>query len=116
MAYTLFNKDKPTGSDSPPTNADNTRKNLLAVRDAVVAGAFEGWDMSTSGGTAAEPDKILHTKGTEIVRLDLTWNASGNPSQIVYEYSSDSGSSYDTIGTESISYDANDNVTGTTWS
>jgi hypothetical protein len=54
------------------------------------------------------------------VRATLTWGtvggAAGNVSAAVYEYSANSGSSYDAIGTKTITYDSNANVTATTWS
>ena len=50
----------------------------------------------------------------------LTWGttggAAGNVTQAVYAYSANSGSTYDTVGTLSITYDTAGYVTGTTWS
>lgn len=40
----------------------------------------------------------------------------GNVTQAVWAYSSNSGSTYDTIGTESITYDLGSNVTAVSWS
>jgi hypothetical protein len=71
--------------------------------------------MAASGGTAAEPATLTYSKSTERVRASLTW-ASGKVTVAVYAYSSTSGSSYDTIGTNTITYDGSGNVTATTWS
>lgn len=121
MAYTLFDPAVPdAATDNGLAFCDNTRLNLKAVRDAVIAGTFFGWNFAKSGGTAEEPGTITYTKGTEIVRGVLTWGttggADGNVSQAVYSYSANSGTSYDTIGTVTMAYDVDGNVTSTTWS
>lgn len=117
MAYTIFDPAKPDAATQNGTAfAQSTRDNLKAVRDAaIMGGCFYGWNMAATGGTAAEPTTLTYSKGTERVRATLTW-ASGNVTQAVYAYSSNSGTSYDTIGTKTITYDASGNVTATTWS
>ncbi len=112
MAYVPFVSDKPDIADDGDIVINNTRENLMALRDAVVAGALVGWDMSKTGG--AEPSEILYSKGTERVKLTITW-ASGNPTVIVYAYDGDSGASYDTIGTLTLAYSSGELVTET-WS
>lgn len=118
MAYSDFTDGKPVGTDTGLDAIDTIRENLMALRDAVVAGAMAGWDYSSSGG--GEPATVTYSKGTERIRGSLTWGTSGgadgNVTQAVWEYSSDSGGSYDAIGTESVSYDASANVTAVTWS
>jgi hypothetical protein len=120
MAYTLFAVDKPDITDTGAEVIDNTRENLMALRDAVVAGALMGWDMAASGGTAAEPTQILYTHNVsgELLRLTVTWGTSsgedGNPKVVVYAY--DGGGGYDTIGTWTASYDSNGNLTAEVWS
>lgn len=128
MAYTTLDETKPDPAVDNGTNAfDNTRTNMLALRDAVIGGTFPGWNLSVSGGTAEQPQYYTYSKGTERVRATLTWGtaggADGNVLSIVYEYSSNSGTNYavmgDTgypLGKLTISYDPDANVTGTTWS
>jgi hypothetical protein len=117
MPYTAFDATKPDATADNGTNfATNTRNNLKAIRDAaIMGGGFYGWNMAASGGTAAEPATLTYSKSTERVRASLTWS-SGKVTVAVYAYSSTSGSSYDTIGTNTITYDGSDNVTATTWS
>jgi len=115
MTYTAFADDKPVASDSGLTVVDDTRNNLMAMRDAVVMGAMSGWNYAPSGGTAEEPATLTYSKGTERLRATLTWSG-GNVTQAVWAYSSNSGSTFDTIGTESITYDSGSNVTAVSWS
>jgi len=115
MAYTPFVDNKPVGTDTGLQAVDYMRENLMAMRDAVVMGAMKDWNYAPSGADLSEPDSVLYSKGTERLRGTLTWT-SGNVTTVVWAYSSNSGTSYDTIGTESIGYDGNGNVTGITWS
>ena len=121
MPYTQFDEDGPDGTTGDGSTVITTiTENDLALRDAVVAGVMPGWDMTPSGGTADEPATITWDKGTERVKEDITWGSSGgadgNPTQIILSYSSNSGGAYDTMGTQTISYDVNGNVTSITWS
>jgi len=115
MAYVPFVEDTPDITDTGAVVIDNTRENLMALRDACVVGALVGWDMAASGGTAAEPAQILYTHNVsaELLRLTVTW-ASGRPSVVVYAY--DGGGGYDTIGTWTATYDGSGNLTAETWS
>lgn len=125
MAYTVFDPALPNGG--APANQNGTqvlqsaRDNLKAVRDAaIMGGGFYGWNMAAAGGTAAQPATITFSKGTERVRAELTWGTTGGEAGsvtvAVYAYSSNSGTDYDTIGTNTITYDASGYVTATTWS
>lgn len=117
MAYVQFDATKPNGATANGTTVlSELRDNMEALRDAVVmGGGFFGWAMAATGGTAEEPTTLTYSKGTERVRATLTWS-SGKVTQAVYSYSANSGGSYDTIGTKTITYDGSDNVTGTSWS
>lgn len=44
MAYNAFDPALPDGSHSGPTVITEIKNNLLAMRDAVVAGMFKGWN------------------------------------------------------------------------
>lgn len=85
-----------------------------------LVGAAPGWNYSWSGGTAEKPTYMLWSKGTERVRITCTWGTIGgeadNLKVAVFMYSSNSGTSYSTMGTETLTYDANSNLTSTTWS
>ena len=130
MAYATLDESKPDPAADDGTEAfDNTRTNMLALRDAVVGGTFPGWDLTVTAGTgtAEQPQYYTYDKGTERVRSTLTWGttpgtgAYGNVISVVYEYSSD-GTNYDVMGDTgyplgklTISYDSDANVTGTAW-
>jgi len=120
MAYNSFTDGKPVGTDTGLDAIDTIRENLMALRDAVVGGMMAGWDYAPAGGTADQPATVTYSKGTERIRGSLTWGTSGgsdgNVTQIVWEYSSDSGSTFDDIGTLAITYDTSANVTAMTWS
>ena len=121
MAYTAFADNKPVASDAGLAVINDTRNNLMAMRDAVVLGGMAGWDYAPTGGTAEQPDAVIYSKGTEAIKGTLTWGSSGgadgNVTQAVWAYSSNSGSTYpDAIGTEAVTYDSGGNVTAVTWS
>lgn len=121
MTYAAFDPTKPDPSSQGITAfGQSIRNNMLAIRDAVVmGGGFFGWAMAASGGTAEQPATLTYSSGAERVRATLTWGTTGGGAgsviQAVYAYSSTSGSSYDTIGTKTITYDASGNVTATSW-
>lgn len=121
MAYTVFDPAKPDATTQNGTQfAQSIRDNLSAIRDGVVVGAIAGWNFSKSGGSAEMPAIVLYTKGTGRLRITLTWGTTGvatdNVTVAVYAYSSNSGSTYDTIGTKTITWDAAGLITATTWS
>ena len=117
MAYTDFVDNAPVATDTGLEFADTTRENLMAMRDMVIMNMAPGWtyDPVVGTGTASQPQYYLHSKGTERLRATVTWGTSGgaegNPTQVVWEYSADSGSTYDTVETRAITYDPDGNVT-----
>ena len=120
MPYTQYDYTKPTSSQTGPLTIASAKDNMNAIRDAMVMGAMVGFNKTQSGGTAEQPAIILLTKGTEIVKAALTWGTTGgeagNVTVAVYSYSANSGTLYDTIGTKTLTYDANGNLISTTWS
>lgn len=122
MAYTKFTSDTPVIADTGGEVIDDTRNNLMALRDAIVAGTLVDWnlDITIGGGSAEEPDELIYKKSTEWIRLQITWGTTGGedgqPTVIIYAYSADSGGVYDTIGTATMTYDSNGNMTDLTWS
>ena len=122
MAYTKFVKDKPVIADDGDIVINNTRENLMAVRDAVVMGVLVDFnmDITIGGGSAAEPDEIIYKNGVEWIRLQVTWGTTGGddgqPTVIVYAYSANSGGLYDTIGTATMTYGSGGEMTDITWS
>ena len=124
MAYVDFVDNKPVISDDGDDVITDIRQNLMAVRDGVVMGKFLDWNMTPTigGGSAEEPDSIEWRDGkgagTDRVRATTTWGtaggADGNPVTIVWAFSVD-GAVYDPMGTQTITYDSNSNITGITW-
>ena len=121
MAYTQFNPATPDAATQNISQfAASVRANLAAIRDIAALGAAPGWNYSWSGGTAEKPSIMLWSKGTERLRATCTWGTTGgaadNLTVAVFAYSANSGTTYDTIGTQTIAYDTAANVTSTTWS
>lgn len=123
MVYVPFVPDTPDITDTGAIVINNTRENLMALRDAVVAGALKGWNMAATGGTAEEPTQILYSDNatTEAIKLTITWGTTGgedgNPKTIVYAYSADDfGASNEAIGTWTGTYGSGGNLTAETWS
>lgn len=120
MSYAQFDPASPDAATQNITQfAASVRTNLAAIRDIAALGAAPGWNYSWSGGTAEKPTTMLWSKGTERLRATCTWGTTGgaadNLTVAVFAYSAD-GTTYDTIGTQTIAYDTAANVTSTTWS
>lgn len=96
------------------------REQLIIVRTALASGTLWGWFETPSGGTEEQPSVITYGLGVERIRATITWGstggATGNPTAILYEYSSDSGSTWATVGTMNLSWTASGNSGGITWS
>ena len=125
MVYVAFVSDKPVIADDGDVVINNTRENLMALRDAVVAGALKGWDMTLTvgGGSDEEPDEIRYSNNgnTEAIKLDITWGTTGgedgNATVIVYSYSTDDFSvSDEAMGTLTNTYNSNGTLTASVWS
>ena len=118
MTYTVFDKGKPDeGTQGIAAYSGSVRANLVALRDQIAAGSLLDWAGTPAGSDLSQPDSLTLASGTERVRLTFTWN-SGNVTKIKYEYSANSGSTWDNMGTncfQTISYDVDGNVSGWTW-
>lgn len=121
-AYTQFIPDKPVIADDGDVVINNTRDNLMATRDGVVAGVMPGWNFTRTvgGGSDEEPDEIIYKKSVEWIRLVITWGTSGgddgNPTVIVYSYSANSGGLYHPMGTLTNTYNGSGTLTASVWS
>jgi hypothetical protein len=101
-----------------------SRVNLISdIRNLsrrLAAGMFNDWDMLNSGANLAYPTTRTFTKGEEKMRLTYTYNNSGpsinKVNTVFYEYSSDSGATYNGLATETFAYDGNGYLVSTTWS
>jgi hypothetical protein len=111
MAYVPLDTARPVVSNVRSTDIAAMNANQLALRDGIIMGRIAGWTLSVSGGAAEEPLYRLWTKSTEILRGTYTYS-SGYVTQVVWEYSSNSGGAYSSIATETVTYDGSSNATG----
>lgn len=120
MFYTQFDPTKPTTAQTRQAAITSILNNNNAARDIGVVSVAPGFNYSRAGGTALQPAQEFFKKSAEWFKLDLTWGttggASGNVTVTTYSYSSDSGATYVSMGTETRTYDASANLTATTWS
>lgn len=120
MSYIQYDQTKPDGTGNGSATLQHMRENMTAMRDMVLLGAAPGWAYAPSGGTAEQPATMTFSKGVERLRAVLTWGTTGgsdgNATAVALSYSSNSGTSYVAIGTQTINYDSAGNVTSTTWS
>lgn len=95
MAYDEYQYDKPDPTaDTGTTAFTNTRRNFLALRDAIVAGISIDWSfVITSRDADDNPLGIVWAKqsGNEWVRQTITWNANGTPATMKMEYAAAAG-------------------------
>ena len=127
MSYDALDVTKPTTAQTRQALVDSSRTNIAAMRDALVAtGILQGFNYSVSGGTADQPAILYYKRSTEWVKVVLTWGTTGgedgNVTVMAFYYSSNSGGAWDNMADAAgkyictIAYDANGNVTTTTWS
>lgn len=119
MAYTPYVIGYPDGSTGTGTSfSTQLQENLNALLHGLTLGAIKAWNMSVTIGTgsADAPQFITLSNGVYRLRKTITWAGSGSVTSVLYEFSSNSGSSYDTIGTCTFTYDGSDNLTSWTWS
>lgn len=123
MAYTAYDKAKPVNTQTGNAALLSAQTNLNALRDMIVLGSIIGWDYTPFIGTGSsdQPEYITYDNGTEAIRAYFTWGTSGgadgNVTQVVYKFSTDSGSTFpDTIGTCTYTYTTSGTVTTTIWS
>jgi len=97
----------------------------MALRDAVVMGAMADWNYTPAGVDLSQPDTITYSNNntTEALRATLTWGTTGgsdgNVTSAVWAYTADDTvgtPTWETIGTEAITYNADGEVTGVSWS
>jgi hypothetical protein len=74
----------------------------------VLSGLIPGWDEEfvVGNGTLQYPQYKLYKNLPEIIRATISYTISGDYSSILYEYSSDSGSSYSYLATKNYVYDS----------
>ena len=95
MAYESFQYDKPDpATDTGITAFDNTRMNLLALRDAIVAGEMTGWNITvTDTNVDGQPESVMfqNQNAVEWVRMTISWNPNGAPATVLLEYANAPG-------------------------
>lgn len=120
MSYVPYDPATPNPTQTGTNFANSSRDNLRALRDAAALGTMPGWQFWTSGGTAEQPSQLIYGLLAERLRVTLTWGTAGATAgmvtQAVYAYSSNSGSTYFNIGTQTMVYDSNGFVTNVNWS
>lgn len=121
-AYTQLDSNKPSGSDSPSTFANDTLANIRALRDMAITGRASGFVQSRTTGTgpdAARPQYMTWLNSTLQIgfRMKSTWGGTGNWQQtsVEWEWTNDNGSTWTTMGTaQANTFDASNNITAST--
>jgi len=112
--YVFFDPAKPDPSNQIESDIEAIRDNFNALADALLIGVVPGFNYSWSGGYAWQPTQQFYKNGDIWIRLTNTWNADGNPTNVLFELSINGGSSYETVKTDTYTWDANGNVNGIT--
>lgn len=121
-AYTQLASNKPAGSDSPTTFANDTLANVRALRDHAITGRVAGFVQTRTTGTgpdASRPQFITWLNSSLQVgfRMKSTWGGTGNWQQtsVEWEWTNDNGSSWTTMGTaQANTFDNLNNITAST--
>ena len=100
---------------------DAVQAGFSAIADAILnvehlaTGAVPGWDMVASGADLSEPTTVTYSRGTIRVRMTMTY-LDGDVTAVVFARSINSGTTYADIGTQTVNYDVDGNVTSVDWS
>lgn len=116
MAYTAFDNTKPASSQAANAVPGSANTNDIALWYDIVMGAVPGFAFSVSGGTAEEPTTIYFKNGATWIRGSITWT-SGNITQITWDVSTDTGSTWiggSGICQQQFSYDGTTGALATT--
>ena len=116
MAYEPFDPSHPDyQTDNGEAIANWDRRNQRALRDAVVLDAFALWDVVVVGNDVGEPDYTEYSSGVERLKEIYTYDAEGVIITVQYQYSADSGATWNDVGTVDFTYDAEGYMTHATW-
>jgi hypothetical protein len=122
MAYDPFDPARPDlayGGATRSSEIAETRANLTALADMMASlGWMDNFNVTISAGPADAPTEILATNGSQIVKTNITYGAgvtAGLPTVIVEHKSTDTGATYDSIRTGTISYDGSANFVSLVW-
>lgn len=115
MAYTALDTSRPVISNVRSADILAMNANQLALRDAIIIGRVAGWTLSVTNGTgtAEEPQYRLWTNSgntNQILRATYTYS-SGYVTAVTWAYSTNGGGAYDTIASETTTYDGSNNQT-----
>ena len=115
--YNYFIDAKPVDTDTVLQVVTDSRNNLESLAQSVAYSAVPSWNYSVVEGTgdAEEPQYVYYKKGATWIRGTMTYS-SGSITQAAWHRSTDSGSNWDAMGTQSVSYDGDGNVSTVTWS
>lgn len=115
--YNYFQDSKPVDTDTVLQVVTDTRNNLESLAQSAAYSAVPSWNYSVVEGTgdAEEPQYVYYKNGATWIRGTMTYS-SGSITQAAWHRSTDSGSNWDAMGTQSVSYDGDGNVSTVTWS
>jgi hypothetical protein len=114
MPYVPLNPARPDGSvQTGPQVTPSIRDNQRALADAAIMGALKGWNLAVGGTDLTKPATLTYTNGTQKLRATITWDASDNPTRIVWDR--DYGAGYQRLGIKTITWSGG-NVSSVTWS
>lgn len=112
LDYVDFDDALPVAASKSITQfAADINSNEVALRDEVDLGESIGCDITPTydiSPNEGRPASIIYKRGTRWLRSTYTYGtsgaATGHPTQVLVEYSTDSGSTWKTISTKSITY------------
>lgn len=126
--YVEFDDSLPVAASKSITQfADDINANEVALRDEVDLGESVDCDITPTYDVSPNEGRVtsvLFKRGTRWLRSTYTYGTSGaadgHPTTVLFEYSTDSGSTWKTVKTKSITYGYYETtkvrVTGVTWS
>ena len=112
---------KPASGDAFLTVIDDTRTNLMALRDFLSAGICKNWSYSITAGGGTnynQPSVVTRTNtaaAPDIKIQEIIWyNTTGTVQKIIFQHQL-TGSSNTMLGEKQFTYDSDSNLLSTLW-
>jgi hypothetical protein len=130
-AYTEFDSANPQASQAPTPFSTSALNDLRALRDGVITGRIPGWVQSRVTGTGPgvdRPQRLYWMNATLSIgfKMQMTWGGTGTVQPLTVGWFWTSGADWNATpesavwtqmgSTQSNTFDANDNITVTTFS
>lgn len=120
MAGIVFDPLLPSITETGIQFTESVKDNQQGLFDGILLGNMPNWSLTVTAGTgtAERPQFLEFRNDPDRVRLNISWSTSGatagSPTQVILQYSTNSGGNWTNVRTVPVTYDGSGNMTGAT--